>query len=126
MPIAEGRWRLLVRWQDYLRGGWRRTDRRKQPDAADRARRFVALPEPSAADFPELARDATGVLVRAQQHVWRGQEIVARQRELIFEIRQQGLSSEEAERQLRTFEDALWEWRKHLLMLEDYARERDD
>jgi hypothetical protein len=57
-------------------------------------------------------------LEKARRHVERGAEAVERQREVIFDLRRTGRSSEEAERLLRTFQDILLHARKHLARLE--------
>jgi hypothetical protein len=123
MPIAAGRWRLLSR-SDFRRGKRSRKDRRKMTEVR------VPVPPP----VEPIATPPTGVgsrqskpgvtspLAEAQQRLWHAQELVARQTELVFEIRRNGRSSEEAERLLRTFHDTLWELKKSVAALEIRAR----
>jgi hypothetical protein len=97
--------------------------RRKAADPAVAAAMALPMAAP-AADSRPSASDTLTELERAGLHVVRGQEIVDRQRDLVFELRRHGHDSQEAEKLLRTFQDVLFEARKHLARLQIQHRRR--
>jgi hypothetical protein len=83
-----------------------------QPHGADGKTRPARPGAVATAEFPETD------LASAERRVRDGEGIVERQRELIFDLRRHGRSSDEAEKLLRTFQDVLMEYRKNLAMLQ--------
>jgi hypothetical protein len=125
VPAEERRWRLLRSGQDQRGGKWRWSRRRKKPAGSTEA--AGPLPPVTAAPLPTgdpaLDIDVTaGELEKARRNLRRAEEIVARQTDLVFEIRRHGRPSEQAERLLRTFQDVLRECTKHLMRLQILAR----
>jgi hypothetical protein len=71
---------------------------------------------------PAAKRTTVELLAEAEARVGDGERIIARQRDLIFDLRRKGLSSEEAEKLLRSFQNLQHEHEKHLVTLRIRAR----
>jgi hypothetical protein len=61
-------------------------------------------------------------LQKAARIIAHGEAIIDRQRERVFHLRRHGLPADEAETLLRTFQEVLFEQRKHLAMLQNRQR----
>jgi hypothetical protein len=136
MAPEDRRWRLLRTGQDVRGGKWRWSRRRRKPAAIDEAPGPVAAPSTAAARQPDApvdpAPEGTALeaekadLEKAERNFRRAQQIVARQSDLVFEMRRRGLPSNDAEKLLRTFQEIQRQCSIHLLRLQIRARKEKE